>query len=150
MRYRSFKQVLAKQFGDFSRLLDKAQELRELNEIVHRFLDAELGLHCEVANVRSGCLILIVDSASWATRLRYELTNLLDRLRYEARLFQISSVQCFVRKRPLRKNASISKTAPALSHENAKLFYAQAAEESDADLAEALRRLAKRSKAISD
>lgn len=62
------------------------------------FLDPLLEPHCQVANLRSGCLVIMTDSAAWATRLRYTFPDLLSRLRFETRLFNVTSLQCVVQK----------------------------------------------------
>jgi len=57
-------------------LLQHAQELLRLDQRVKAALDSPLNRHCYVANFRDEILILHVDSAVWATRLRFQLPEL--------------------------------------------------------------------------
>src|SRR3990167_1965297 len=97
MNHKTFKHILAKQKGCFRDIVDKIEELKRLNELLSLYLEADLAPHCQVANFRSGCLVIQVDSSVWAMRLRYLFPDLLSRLRYEARLVQLVSLHCIVR-----------------------------------------------------
>lgn len=143
---KTFKQIVATQRGQLERLLDKVEELKILNETVSGLLEPALVPHCQVANLRSGCLVLMADSAAWATRLRYSFPDLLSRLRFEARLFNITALQCVVQKEKLTIQKPVKDSPLKLSSENAKLFASMAQEESDPDLANALRKLSTRDK----
>ncbi len=141
MRYKTFKQVLARQSGQVERLLDKVVVLQQLNDQLQAFLEPSLAAHCQVANLRDGCLVIMADSAAWATRLRYDFPDLLSRLRFEARLFNITSLHCIVSKMPAPK--AMPTCAPVkLSAEYASLFADLAKTESDEVLAAALKKLA--------
>ena len=55
-----------------SALLRKARELESLETLVRGWLPPALAPHVRVAALREDTLVLTVDSAAWATRLRYE------------------------------------------------------------------------------
>lgn len=141
MKYKSFKHVLARQPYRVRQLLDKVEEIRCLNELLQQFLDPFLAPHCQVANYRSGCLVIMADSAAWATRLRYAFPDLLGQLRYAGRLTGLLSLHCIVQKKQVTPPAP-TYTPLSLSLENAALFEDLSKAESDSDLAEAIKKLA--------
>ncbi|MBI5448397.1 MAG: DUF721 domain-containing protein [Gammaproteobacteria bacterium] len=143
MRFKTVKQVLARQSGQMGRLLEKVDELNALDRLVKSCLDPFLIPHCQVANLRSGCLVMMAESAAWATRLRYTFPDLLSRLRYEARLFNVTSLQCVIQKNP-PIHSQVAHATLSLSAENAALFAAMAQEEPDPLLAAAFKKLSLR------
>jgi len=54
-------------------LLHHCQTLLHLNQILATTLSTSLQQHCYIANLRAGIVVIHVDSALWATRLRYEI-----------------------------------------------------------------------------
>lgn len=73
----------------------RAIQLDELNEKLQAFLPHELQAHCQVGSFNRGCLIIIVDNATWASQLRYLLPDLRDKMR-KAGIYQLSSIKCVV------------------------------------------------------
>lgn len=61
-----------------SALLRRARELSSLETLVRSWLPPALAPHVRVAALREGTLVLAVDSAAWATRLRYEIPRLVE------------------------------------------------------------------------
>lgn len=54
-----------------SQVLSKVQTLHSLDQLLPNILPLELITQCRVINKDNTTLVLEVDSASWATRLRY-------------------------------------------------------------------------------
>ena len=75
------RDLLARPGTPFARALHHSRYVRDVAAAVARALARPLRDHCLVANVRGDCLVLQVDSPSWATRLRFELPSLLASLR---------------------------------------------------------------------
>lgn len=144
MAKKTFKHLIARQTGKLEQVLERVESLRRLNERVMLCVDPDLQAHCQVANFRQGCLVMVVDSAVWATRLRYSFPELLNRLRFEARLFEVSSLQCVVRKVSMPQISKNKEKSLSLTAENAQLFLEIAENESDPILAASLKRLASR------
>lgn len=145
MAKKTFKQLMARQFGGVEQVLERVEYLRRLSERVMPLVDPDIAPYCELANFRAGSLIFVVDSGVWATRLRYTFPDLLNRLRFEARLFDVANLQCVVRKHsPTRQKPAVTRPALQMSEENASLFEALAEQETDPLLAAALKRLAAR------
>lgn len=76
-----------------SQICMRAIQLEELSTIVLKFLPQAVSAHCQVSSFRSGILVLITSSPLWATQLRYLAPELRERLRTEANLYQIITVQ---------------------------------------------------------
>ena len=64
-------------------LLAHAKVLSRLDRILTRVLDPLLSTHCQVAEFRNQCLILVCSNASFATRIRMISQQLLDSFREE-------------------------------------------------------------------
>ena len=76
-----------------NRLLAKARALQEINTLVRGWLPGPLAQKVRVAVIRDGVLVLTADSAAWATRLRYEASNLLEKAREHPELSHLVTVQ---------------------------------------------------------
>lgn len=111
--------LLSEASGGFHTLIKKAQELAMLNELIQNFLPALLKRHVSVANFRQGNLILFVESAAWATRLRYQIPTLLQSLRTDGKLYQLCTIDYRIKPRadhttPPRPRPTLSATAKEL------------------------------------
>jgi hypothetical protein len=61
-------------------LLQRANMLMRVEQLLSGFLDPEIAAHFQVATIRENRLILISPSASWATQLRMQAPQLIKRL----------------------------------------------------------------------
>jgi hypothetical protein len=57
--------------NDLSRLVERAREAGELDARVRALLPAELGCHVTGAVLHDDTVVVLVDSAAWACRLRF-------------------------------------------------------------------------------
>lgn len=78
----------------------QAIKIEEISTQVMRYLPQELQAHCQVGSFRSGILVLVTSDPVWATQLRYVVPELRERLRTEAKLYQLMSVQIKVQLSP--------------------------------------------------
>jgi hypothetical protein len=69
----SLSDLLAKGEGTLQRLREGATGANRALEAARRHLPAELAVHVWGAGFTGGVLSLLVESASWATRLRYAI-----------------------------------------------------------------------------
>ncbi len=69
--------------GSLRYLLDNLARIQELDQFVKQNLPKNLSSHCRVANIRDNRVIIAVDSSVWATRLKFELTELLSGIRQQ-------------------------------------------------------------------
>ncbi|MSQ68194.1 MAG: DUF721 domain-containing protein [Gammaproteobacteria bacterium] len=76
-----------------SQLVERARELSEIDAVVRGWLPAAIGSKVQVALTRGDTLVLTAASAVWATRLRYEAPQLLERARGTLSLRHITRVQ---------------------------------------------------------
>lgn len=67
--------------GSLRLILDNLSRIKQLDKIVKAKLSKKLQSHCRVINFRDSRLVLAADSSSWATRLKFEQSNLLSQLR---------------------------------------------------------------------
>ena len=75
------------------RLLTRARALQQLDEVVKTWLPGKLAEKVTVAVVREGVLVLCAESPVWATRLRYEVPNLLEKAALHPELNHLKAVE---------------------------------------------------------
>jgi hypothetical protein len=122
-------------------LIYKANQLSQIEASFKKHLDRALADHCHVANLRSDCLILAVDSPAWVTRLRYAIPDLLKKLEYSLDLNMAQKIEWLVQ--PIsQQNMKPPKKTPILSIENAALLLETASLSSIPTLKKALEHLA--------
>lgn len=80
-----------------SAIKNKAAQLSHLNNLLHAQLETLLTQYCRVANFRENILIIEVDSSVWATRLRYIVPELLQKLRREKEFHRLQEIKWYIR-----------------------------------------------------
>ena len=100
----------------FGGLLMHARELNRLDQILTSILEPALSTHCQVAEYRDHCLILVCSNATFATRLRMISQQLLDSFmeegvsgikRIELRIAPVNRPQPEVRKQRALSPAAV-------------------------------------------
>lgn len=107
-------------------------------------LPAPLRGHCRLGRIRNNTLILIVDSAAWATRLRFLTPQLVKQFAADD---SVTVDRLEVRIRPQNQPAAsppATRSPARLSPENAALITSLARSIGDEKLSQALQRLAGR------
>jgi hypothetical protein len=84
-------------------LMLKIKQHTQLQQILAEYLDAKLINHCQVANLDNGCLIILTDSALWATQFRFQIPDLLAKLRQHPQLYHLKHIYCKIRPAPARR-----------------------------------------------
>ncbi|MDP3561959.1 MAG: DUF721 domain-containing protein [Legionellaceae bacterium] len=74
----------------------QATQLKKISAIVFDYMPENLHNHCRVASFQNGCLLLTTNDAVWASQLRYIIPELRDKLRSEAKLYQLASIKISV------------------------------------------------------
>jgi len=123
-------------------LLQKSLQLTQLTHSLHTLLDPNLALHCKVANLRDHTLILAVESAAWATQLRYQIPTLQKKLATTVEFKQVQKIEWFIQQPPTF-TAPQQKRLLTLTTENAQLLQDTAESIAASSLKESLMRLAK-------
>lgn len=116
----------------------------ELEQRLLSRLPTPLRDHCRVGCIRNNTLIILVDSAAWATRLRFLAPQLVNQLSRDG---SVTLSKLEVRIRPQNGPAGSPpavRTASGLSAENAALITSLARSVGDEKLSRALQRLARR------
>ncbi len=140
---RSFGSIVAGGSGVVKRIARHSEALMQLQRRLRDLLPSPLAEHCHVANARGRTIIVYVDSAAWATQLRF----LSDQL--AKALLGDSGGRLQVRVKPSSRSPSRRPGRPPLrlSPDNARLLQEAAETVSDEALGQALRRLARRGSA---
>lgn len=78
-------------------ILDRLNDLKELNRLLSKYVDSETSKHCQIIKYEKNCLFVIVDNGNWATQLRFRIPDLMAKLRLHAGLENISGIICKTR-----------------------------------------------------
>lgn len=138
---RSVKDILAA--GPHAQLLAQSGLNNELLTLVRKYLSGPTSLHCVNAQIQHDTLIVHVDSPVWASKLRFQLGQLLKNLRRESSLNTLQQIQ--LRVLPPAKNKLLDSVTPSiqLSEESAEMIRNLASAISDDTLRASWLRLAK-------
>jgi hypothetical protein len=77
--------------NDLSRLVERAREAGELDARVRALLPEELAVHVTGAALHENTVVVLADSAAWASRLRFHAPELVERLapRYDGAVTRV-------------------------------------------------------------
>lgn len=76
------QQLLQRKGNKLGWLINKANYIARLQDLVSDLLDPPLRLHVHVSNIDYGVVTMTADNASWATQLRLEIPSLIQSLKY--------------------------------------------------------------------
>ena len=82
-QYKSVQSLMQNHNPGLGRLLAHARLLDRLDKILASILDPNLSCHCQVAEFKDHCLILVCSNATFATRIRMISPQVLDSFREE-------------------------------------------------------------------
>lgn len=102
-------------------ILGKVQELQHYNSLLEKYLDPEVAKNCKVVRFDKNCLFVLVENGNWATQLRFQVPDLMSKLRKYPELSNLSGVICKTRPSPtlLSSYKTQSRTVSFLSHQTA-------------------------------
>lgn len=86
-------QILKNSDTQLGKLIAQARSIEEINQTFSKVLDTDLISHCRVGCYQSGVLTLFSDSAAYATRIRYQIPQLLSHLRSFEQWAGLCSIQ---------------------------------------------------------
>lgn len=139
--------LLSQENPDAERTLKRCRSLQRLQRLVTSLLAPEFGHHCRVGNMRGNSLIIFCDSPAWASRLRYQAAQLLERLHQHPSLSSIEHIELKVI--PVAQSyATPPRETPVLSEYAASCLSACAETVSNQPLRDALTRLARHRKKV--
>lgn len=145
-KYSRFKQVgnIAEKNSPLGKLLQRANNMLTHQETVRSVLDVSCREHCWLANYRNGTLFLQTDSAAWGARLRMQQRTIIQQLNNTAIFAALHSVKVSVQ--PRYTTEATTRTAKAISHQNAEQLLEAAQNTEDSALKAALTHLAQTSR----
>lgn len=97
---------------DLTKLKSQADELAIVHKQIMQYIPAEIKPNCQISAFNSGCLILTVNDAIWASQLRFMLPEIRDKLRKEANLYQLTSIKVKINRDLLEKNPKKNQQKP--------------------------------------
>jgi len=113
------------------KLLAHARILNRLDNSLESILDATLSSHCQVADFRHGCLVLICSSATFATRIRMISQQLLDSFKEEG---ECGIERIEIRIAPVNRPQPVARKKWALSSAAVQALGRFASDSGDADI----------------
>lgn len=125
-------------------LLAKVQRLKHYKSLLERYLDPSLAKHTEVVRFEQNCLIVMVDSPTWATPFRFQIPLLMKELKKHSEFLLLSGIICKTYptvSESLNKNPK--RPLPLLSTETAKNLMDIAKTLKDKRLQESLKKIAR-------
>jgi hypothetical protein len=99
--------VLAQSDNLAGEIIKKTSQLHALNLLLQKNLDSNLALHCKIANWRDQTLVLEMDSAAWATQLRFCIPELLMKLQATAELRSVKKIEYYIKPEVMSKTVAI-------------------------------------------
>ncbi len=127
-------------------IVRNGKTLARLTRMVAKYLDDDLVKHFVVASYSKNKLTLCIDNAAWATRLRYELNNLLQLLKQNNTFASLEEIKLIISKDYYQQRPKSTLQKPSLSEGNANYMQDVASDMVNTKLKNALLRLAKHGK----
>ncbi|MCW8955294.1 MAG: DUF721 domain-containing protein [Gammaproteobacteria bacterium] len=123
-----------------SQLVNKARNLDKLRHLVHACLPDNCKPHVQLAGIKDNCLVLIIDSPVWSSRIRLYTNNILDMLK-EHNLADVQQIRIRLSQvEPTKPERVFEKRQ--LDEHSSKLINQTADSIDDPALKQALRKLA--------
>jgi hypothetical protein len=121
-----------------------AHYLCALEQIVTQYLPPSFKHHCQVSSYEYGKLVILCDSASWSSKLRFHTKHLISKLHNHREFSELKEISTLTNLRAITRTAKRRlPKAKKISTENSQLLMETAHYEEDTKLSDALERLAK-------
>lgn len=145
---RSLDKLFEQASDDLAILITRTRQLKRLTNLFRSHLEQDLASHCYLSNVKEAELTVYVDSAAWATRLRFQVPQLLPILRRTNPIFsKLQAVRVkILTPDNLESNNSVKSTGPTMSIDNSNAINSLSETIEDPELQIALQRLARHAK----
>ncbi|MCP5215463.1 MAG: DUF721 domain-containing protein [Pseudomonadales bacterium] len=91
-----------------ARLIDRAQKILSLQSKVSARIPKDCQAFCHFLSYRDGLLKLQADSATWATRLRFQQPQIMAQLKQLAEFHDIEQIRILVRPQYVKPNPKIT------------------------------------------
>ena len=142
---RSLDKLFEEAHDDLAILVTRTRQLKRLTALFRSHLDNELAPHCYLSTINDTELTVFVDSAAWATRVRFQVPQLIPILRTVSPVFaKLENIRIKVLTQNSEMASSVSQhIGPTMSKENANGINSLSESIDDPALQEALLRLAR-------
>jgi len=140
--HKSIEFLAESELNSCKEVMKRVAAIQKIDQVFKTLIDQELANHCQVANYRNGQVIIEVESAAWATLLRFQLPTLLSEMRQQG-LASVASLDYYILTRPTEKPVKKLSVAKNLNPENAQYLQDIAAGMTDSKLKEALEKLSR-------
>jgi len=130
-KFKSVQTLMQSHNPAFGQLLTHARVLNRLDQKLTTMVDPTLSPHCQVAEFRNHCLILVCSNATFATRIRMISQQLLDSFREEGE-FGIERIK--IRIAPVNRPQPEARKPRTLSSAAVQALGRFASDSGDADI----------------
>lgn len=139
---RSISRLLKDKTLPIAELCNKAHSIQEIDQKLKKCLDPSLHHHFQLANIKTDSVIILVNSSTWATRLRYNIPAILNALNNQLDFTSINTVRIKVK---TKNSETLTKPRRqiSLSNSSAQILRDVADNFSDPDLRECFIKLSK-------
>lgn len=127
-------------------VLLKLKKLQQWNQWLQTALPSETQLlqHCQITNLDGNALIVIVENAHWATRLRFYIPFLVEHFKKYPDFKNLSAICCKIRPAHLIRTSYKRRRKMNISLESAKVLLKAAEKITDVKLKLILEKIAKK------
>lgn len=148
-KYKPVSTLLSVPGNNLQSLLKRAQYLQRLTCVLQEQIDPLLSEHITVANLRDSTAIIVTDSPAWLSKIRYLAPIILEVLKVQPGLSNLSNIEFKVQPSGDPMTATHESRQINLSTNSSRVLESAASGISDPELADALRRLSQKGKAHS-
>jgi hypothetical protein len=141
LQLRLISERLRRSHGRLGRLLTHANELAQINRVMHAFLPSHLREYANLVACHPDAWIIHTESAAWATRLRYVLPTLRQQLA-DHLACEVPKLRLRIRPKNARPDRSASIRRMTVSDQAAEVLEGAANDVNDTRLSSAMKRLA--------
>ena len=89
--------LLFNERSSLNNLYKKAIFSKKIDQKLKKFIDFDVKDHFQLSNIEKNVVTLVVDSPSWATRLHYNITKILDIMNNQLNFKTIKTVRIKVK-----------------------------------------------------
>jgi len=136
--------LLRKPGSQLESLAIQGRKFQQLTASIHNLLPEVMRKHCLGVGIRGTRLILVTDTAAWATSLRFQSRDLLRQMRAQPNFSQLESVRVKVIPKQTVIPAQTENKPPYTTQFTAKLIDSLAKTMTNPDTGRLLRRLSQR------
>jgi hypothetical protein len=142
-QHKPIASVLERPKHQLAKLMDKVNHLRTLNQCLSEFLEPKIANYCQIANFQDGCLTIMAENSSCATRLRYMAPELNKKLQAKSQFRQLKSIRVIIQLNRKQVIARKPREKLNLTADNAQTLKSTANGIKDPGLKAALLRIAR-------